>query len=344
MAGNFTRYMIDKLVDRALHEMKQGSKRELRNIVELGLFHSRGGFQSEFFRMLHQMLIDQRSPYYDLALTAAANVAAPVLKKFGINLGYNAWTAGARCIREYQRRTGCGVPWAIVFDLTGAADQPLTAEEISRVVSQAREMGVYSFFLLCGQDGERATWSKQLLHSFPDCVFFLFVAPEKIDAAACAVFAAAGNAMPVIAYTRQGKAAYQSAAALLRGKHCLYGAWLRYETADIQRLIDDYAAAGPDLPPATFLLRGAACAEEDAAQVHALVEHTRLQPGYPTFLINFYQDIARVGSIISAEPRFLEIANDGGVRLQSGRTAVASIRGQGLALLLQQLTPAFSVV
>lgn len=340
MAVNFSRFIIEKVVDRGLQEMRKNSKRELRNLVELGMFHAKGRFQNEFFGIAQKMLADQKSPYYDLAFGVAGGVETAALKKFGINLGYNAWTVGARRIREVEARTGCNVPWTIVFDLNEEAASPLTSDEMKNIVSQARELGICSFMFLCDQRHDFDAWMSGLMSDFQDCVFFLFVNPADIRPEICAAFRKAGNGIPIVAYVQDEEALYQSAAELLRKQRCLYGSFLCYGENDPEPVLQHYTAlTASAMPPVTFLLCNAICPEETMEKIQTFVEGMRLQPVYPTFFIDFYKDIAHVDSIISTDPSYLGIASDGGVYIEPGESPLASIRADGLVALLQRLLP-----
>ena len=341
ISRNFTRYIINKAVDRALHEMKQEKhvKRELRNIVELGLFHSKESYHRNFFSSVQQMLTDEQSPYYSLAFGAAEHINAHMLKTFGVNIGYNAWTIGAQRIREYERYAGCSVPWAIQFDFSGHSANPLTLQEISGIIAQGRELGIYSFFFLCGGDSRDVWgWIGDLMSRFSDCVFVLFAKAQDIRPLDCSVFLEAGNGMPVVAYA-PGEEDYQAVVGRFRKKRCLYSIYLEYGQKGVQQLLDSYTAQAQVMPPVTFLLRRNPCGEEDAAQMQDFVEAVRLQPQYPTFFVDFYRDVARVGSIISNDSSLLTIDGGGGVFITPGGTPAADIRRYELSALLKSLFP-----
>lgn len=340
MTGNFTRFIIEKAVDRALMEMKKNSKRELRNLVELGMFHSISGFQDLFYKTARRLLSDQNCPYYSVVFDMVANVDTPALKRFGINLGYNAWTAGVRRIREYEKQENCGVPWMLLFDMMEKTPESLTQTEIRNILLQAREIGIYSYLFMCDNHNGLTPMISELLTEFQDCVFFVFLDPAAITSEVCIICRAAGNIMPVVAYTSEKSDAYISATALLKSERCLYGSFLRYGDGNTQELLDKYSSmTGAAMPPATFLLRGHSCTEETASLIQSFVEAMRTEPVYPTFFVDFYRDFAYVDTVISNRPEFFSVSANGGVCVSPYGNALGNIRIDDLLSLLRRLLP-----
>lgn len=66
------------------------------------------------------------------------------LKTFGINVGYEACSKGARRIREIEAAQGFNVPWALTIQ---AGSQGLSRLYLQRLVTEGTELGIRVFLL-----------------------------------------------------------------------------------------------------------------------------------------------------------------------------------------------------
>lgn len=113
MKKDMTRVLVESTVRRTLKNIEESPHRETRNLVDLGLQFSSGRFQTRLLRQAQTMLQNQRSAYYDLVRRIVTTVDHDVIATFGVNLGYNSCTKGARQIREIEAERGCNIPWAL---------------------------------------------------------------------------------------------------------------------------------------------------------------------------------------------------------------------------------------
>ncbi|HAE92634.1 MAG TPA: hypothetical protein DCG60_08345, partial [Tissierella sp.] len=118
MEDKLTKVMLEIAIERAFKEIELKSKRGIRNLVDLGAHFAKGRFQKDFYNIAQIMLENENSPYYKLVFNIVQNVDHNILKTFGINLGLNSWTYGAKKIRQYEEKKGYNVPWTIIFDFT----------------------------------------------------------------------------------------------------------------------------------------------------------------------------------------------------------------------------------
>ena len=129
---DLTRLLIESAVDRALRDMERDSHRTIRNLLDLALTFSKGSFERHFFTLCQQMLEDESSPYYQLLDRALRTCDRQTLKTFGINVGYEGCSKGARRIREVEAAGGFKVPWALTIQ---AGAQGLSRIYIQRMVT-----------------------------------------------------------------------------------------------------------------------------------------------------------------------------------------------------------------
>ena len=101
------------------------------------------------------MLENETSPYYQLLDRALRTCDRQTLKTFGINVGYEACSKGARRIREIEAAQGFNVPWALTIQ---AGSQGLSRLYLQRLVTEGTELGIRVF--LCRiSSWSRTYWS-----------------------------------------------------------------------------------------------------------------------------------------------------------------------------------------
>ena len=117
MEETMSRILVGTFVKRMLKEIRESPERNTRNLVDMALQFSRGRFQQHFFGAAQTMLQKEDSGYYALVRDTVAWADLDRLYTFGMNLGYNGCTAGARRIRENEKRLGCNIPRTILLEL-----------------------------------------------------------------------------------------------------------------------------------------------------------------------------------------------------------------------------------
>ena len=115
METTMSRLLIEATVRQTLKGLQEDPKRSVRNILDMALQFSRGRFQSRFFETARTMLENENSAYYTLVQDAAAHIETEHLVRFGMNLGYNSCTWGARRIRANEEKLGFNIPWAVTI-------------------------------------------------------------------------------------------------------------------------------------------------------------------------------------------------------------------------------------
>ena len=112
--SDVTRTILETTISQALRDMARDPARTMRKLVDLGRHFSHGRFQKHFFALAQTMLAHEDSAYYPLMARVAAQVEHQHLKTFGINLGYNGCTNGAKLIRENEARLGFNIPLSLI--------------------------------------------------------------------------------------------------------------------------------------------------------------------------------------------------------------------------------------
>ena len=98
MSAVFPQILIETIVRKAIRDIRDSPKRSTRNLIDMALNFSEGRFQSRFFEPAQSILRDENRAYYRLIPDMAVHVDTEKIIHFGINLGYNSCTAGAKKI------------------------------------------------------------------------------------------------------------------------------------------------------------------------------------------------------------------------------------------------------
>ena len=126
-----TRSVIRLELARAFRGMESNPKRTLRKLADLGKVCARGSVQKEIFGIFQQCLRYKDSPYFSVMQNLVRNVSAENLTTFGMNLGYNSWTDGAKKIRAKRDNEGILTSWIQILDLS---QSEWTAENLNAFI------------------------------------------------------------------------------------------------------------------------------------------------------------------------------------------------------------------
>lgn len=145
--NTIARTLIQTVVRQKLNAIKSDPERSLRNLVDMGLSFAVGGEQKRFLQQAQHALQDENSAYYRIIYDMALHVDTEHLMGFGMNLGYNSLTAGARTIRRLESECGYDIPWC----LTLAIDRKgYTAHEsdYTNLIEQGKRLGIYTYLII----------------------------------------------------------------------------------------------------------------------------------------------------------------------------------------------------
>lgn len=140
-----TRSVIRLELARAFRGMESNPKRTLRKLADLGKVCARGSVQKEIFGIFQQCLRYKDSPYFSVMQNLVRNVSAENLTTFGMNLGYNSWTDGAKKIRAKKDNEGILTSWIQILDLS---QSEWTVENLNAFIDFWKTYGVCTYALL----------------------------------------------------------------------------------------------------------------------------------------------------------------------------------------------------
>jgi hypothetical protein len=203
MKERVARAIIGALLDKWLDELKHDTHRSLRRLVELGAFFSNGNIQKQFFNMVQKLLEHNTCGYYDIIRGLVCDVNRHALKRFSMNIGYNALI----CSAALRRKNGAS--WAQVID-----DQ----QDLDESVRNGKPLGTLVYFVLNADMADEALLKTADANT--DCAFFLLCsAPPR-------ALPHLTNIMTLVSFREDY---FTQHAAALRDARCLWGAYCRYE-------------------------------------------------------------------------------------------------------------------
>src|SRR5699024_441049 len=102
MQKDMTRRLVELGVRSALTQCGGSPGRAVRNLVDLGLTFSRGQLQRQLLTTIQTLLGNPDSAYYPLIRDVVANTDTDRLVRFGVNVGYESCSKGARRLRTVE--------------------------------------------------------------------------------------------------------------------------------------------------------------------------------------------------------------------------------------------------
>ena len=119
MKNDVRRVLIESMIRRTLDDMKENPGRGTRNLIDLGMNFAKGRFQQQFFHEAQEMLENESSAYYPMVQDIVTHVDNDRLLTFGMNIGDNSCTIGAKTIRQIEAEKRFDVPWALTLETNG---------------------------------------------------------------------------------------------------------------------------------------------------------------------------------------------------------------------------------
>lgn len=305
--------MIDTAITKGLRDIQDNLYRGLRNLVDLGSYFAQDQEQRGFFRKMHSRLVDSRSSYFSMARHVLNTTDHRILKRVGINLGYNGWIHGSKILRQNVALTGYALPPSLFFDFQrGMLPLPILEE----ILTTGEEQGIYSsLFWVEGRTIEVEDLV-QTLEKFTDHACFLFCPPYLISDELAKAVRKAQNIAVVLPYTSATYKECQKAAQILVENKCLFGTSISYSSNSLSYILD------PSLQTQLRILQGSfACfaLEGDLgplseANLKEFLGQSRSSRGSSIFLMDLRLDLEERAENIDPGSKYFVIDHQGNVR------------------------------
>lgn len=306
---DITRTIIGTTIDRGIREMADDPKRSIRKLTDLGRRFSKSRFQTWLFSLFQELLRNDGSAYYQVLDDLLKNNRWDNLKTFGINVGYNGWTYGARIIREQAAIAGCQIPWILILHYCPDRPGGMTLEQIGNYLIQGKELGIHCFFFWHEDNLERSSDLLDLVENHKDCAFLWKIPDLELNRESVSRIADCGNLMLSLPF--EGNHTQKNAWSLHQVKG-LYAFYLFYEDEEIIKKLPEISEQIED-GNCSFLLLIAKddCSQEDHYKVAEFVYNFRLKQNHPFIPVDMYGDFTTINNIISETPCIFEVHSNG---------------------------------
>ena len=304
MKKDYKKILLRNMLDQVWENAAQAPRRFVRNLVDMGIQCSRGRFQKNFLGYAQEMLKNKDSAYYDLITDILTNVEKENLLTFGMNVGYNGCTVGAKRIRAIEEEEKIQVPWSLSMILDEERLEK-GIKEYEEIIRQGLQMGIYVYLLfLRGGMPEKVL---PLLQAYPECAFVLFLRecdcsegfPEKVSTCK--------NAL-VLVYADESA---EETCRRLREQKTLYGVYKEYGAAE--KLMEEGWLVEQSRCRPYFIL---VCTDDIQDQkvldkIYERILQIRFEQKYRAFVFDVKSDIRRIDSILSGGPCVIGFRRDG---------------------------------
>lgn len=291
MQKDMTRRLVEIGVRSALTQCGGSPGRAVRNLVDLGLTFSRGQLQRQLLTTIQTLLGNPDSAYYPLIRDVVANTDTDRLVRFGVNVGYESCSKGARRLRTVEEEQGFHMPWALGLTVDGsrpAAGLPRWQE----VIRQANALGVHTFLLDARGDAALAA-------ALPGCAeesaFVLFLSGSQVTPALVERLQSSPNVLPAVRLDGGAPAA----CARLRKARFPYAVWDCYRSGE--GILDGHWLESLlPLHPILAVLRAEEGCPDDVRQaVTRCLRDVRKEQRYPVVAMELRQDLLWIDEMIS---------------------------------------------
>ena len=316
MAANTTRILIETIVRKTLRDIQNAPERSVRNLVDMALNFSNGRFQKRFFEGAQQMLTTEHSAYYPLVRNVVSNVEHERLLRFGLNIGYNSCTVGARKIREIEAAESFNIPWALFLELDADAFAQHASSYDSQI-QQGKELGIYTWFI-CAED--ICSDMFDLMSKHDDCAFGLICNAQTISDEMLDEAAALNHVMLSVQINEHTDAL----CAEMRKRKLLYAVHTTYSSSGLKDILNDNLLYDMQstLAPFTVLIPDAVCPASEREIVYDYVLRKREEQKFPTIIWDMVHDVLRIDTIISEDSCSAGFRTDGSLfTLSEGKKA-----------------------
>ena len=225
------------------------------------------------------------------------NVSAENLTTFGMNLGYNSWTDGAKKIRAKKDNEGILTSWIQILDLS---EGEWTAENLNAFIDFWKTYGVCTYALLPSASFSENTFLPEVFQKQNDCAFLWFLPDVDSFCINMDDYKDVQNVMPIFKMEALMESEiYQ----ILSAHKKLYGVYQLYNEQNIRECISRKSLGLLSSLGTPFLFFLSEDRKSDTSSVASrFAVDTRMKQAYPFLAVDFYSDITRINEIISGDP------------------------------------------
>ena len=201
------RKAMEVVIDHIVKGLDKDRTGEYLKLIDLAEKFYGKGFTKEIYDAARKAIQDPNNKWVKYINSVIDEANPEFIKKTALNLGYEAFFRGTKTIRENRKKYNCNIPWLILFDPTSACNMHcegcwsgtyghksnLTFEDMDKIVTQGKELGVYLYLLTGGEPLVKKKEIIKLAEKHNDVEFAIFSNSTLIDDAFCKELVRLGN-------------------------------------------------------------------------------------------------------------------------------------------------------
>ena len=330
----YTKVLIETVVERGIKDITDDPKRSLRRIAELGKQFSEGRVQKASFGHITNLLKNDDSPYYKMLEDFLATVDHSCIKTFGLNLGYDSWTYGARQIRRESESRGYMLPWNVFIHYDNDKPGRLNAGDIGRLIKELKPLGTNTYVLIKEHGPAAEPELLKVISANSECAFFLFVNDGVISAEEAEKIRDLKNVVISVNISAEGAMA---TCRMLKEMKALYVIHYVYSSDEVDNFTDEkYIGNWLSYGSAfIFLIQK----DSDKGTGGKFAKNTRMEQEFPILIWDIYADSRLINEMISDMPFIFEIDPDGNV-IYPADTGI-NILGRDIIPVMEEIAPPY---
>lgn len=251
---------VDVLLSRVYKDREKGFTEAL-NVVEK---FAGDTFTPQTYDLFRRILTDPNEKWNQYLNRLIDELDPNVLKTTLVNLVFEAMINGTKTIRANREKYQCNIPWLILLDPTSACNLHcvgcwaaeyghklnLSYEDLDRIVTQGKELGVYFYMFTGGEPLVRKADILKLCRKHYDCEFHSYTNGTLIDDDFAEEVRKVGNLSFSISLEgfsevndlRRGDGVFSrvmKAMDILKAHGCLFGTSIAYTAKNIETVTSD---------------------------------------------------------------------------------------------------------
>jgi len=194
-------------IDAAIKYVNKDREKGLLKLVDMAEHYMGDNFSSESYEATKKLIQNPNAKWMQFTNRLLDEVDPHVAKMTALNLGFEAAFHGTKTIRKMREIHNCNIPWLILIDPTSACNLHCTGcwaaeyghklslsfEDLDRVVTQGKEIGIYFYMFTGGEPLVRKKDLIRLCEKHNDCAFHSFTNGTLVDEEFCEEMKRVGN-------------------------------------------------------------------------------------------------------------------------------------------------------
>jgi len=291
-----------------MEDMKSNTRRSIRNLIDLGLLFSQSENQKWFFNTAKKVISNPRNPYNSLVARMIADVDNDMIKKVGLNLGYNSLTYGANKLQKKQVAMNCSIPWLLIFDITESC--PHFFHQMENLIHEGQELGIYSY-VFCPHETKDVIALCEIAKRSEECLFVFKVSSALITDQTAELLSGIHNAVVSVQVGDAGLNCESCINAfwILKQSHCLYGFHLSYNEDNIEKVTTpEYICSAIELGSLFGVyIAGSGVSDACKDDVYSFVCNERGEAGQPFIALEWFRDMRLISEKILSGGGYMAI-------------------------------------